>query len=246
MANIVICMPTYNEKDNVGRMIDVLFQKVFPEIKNHKMTLLIFDDTSPDGTWKIVQEKMKEYPGLYLSLAKGKQGLGAGYERAFRYAIDELKADAVMEMDVDFQHDPYDVPRFVKAFDERADYVIGSRYVAEGSIPKEWSLDRKFLSVVGNWIYRVSLLMFDISDFTTGYRLARVEYLNKLNFDRIFLKSFAYKTLLLCAMKDKGAKIVEIPIKFGLRETGDSKMTTNTFMDSLKVIVQVWKERLLS
>ena len=86
--------------------------------------------------------------------------------------------------------------------------------------------------------------MFDISDFTTGYRLARVEYLNKLNFDRIFLKSFAYKTLLLCAMKDKGAKIVEIPINFGLRETGDSKMTTNTFIDSLKVIIQVWRERL--
>jgi dolichol-phosphate mannosyltransferase len=246
MANIVICMPTYNERDNVGRMIDVLFQKVFPTIKNHKMMLLIFDDTSPDGTWKIVQEKMKKYENLYLSLAKGKQGLGAGYRRAFQYAADELKADAVMEMDVDFQHDPDDVPRFVKAFDGGADYVIGSRYIDKGSIPKEWGFDRKFLSIVGNLIYQVSLLMFDIHDFTTGYRLARVSYLNKINFDKVFLKSFAYKTLLLCAMKKLGAKVVEIPIKFGLRETGDSKMTTNTFVDSLKVIVQIWKERLLS
>lgn len=245
MAKIVICMPTYNEKNNVGRMIDILFQKIFPQIKNHKMMLLIFDDTSPDGTWKIVQEKMKKYKDLYLSLAKGKQGLGAGYKRAFRYAIDELKADAVMEMDVDFQHDPNDVPRFIKAFDDGADYVIGSRYVDKGSIPQEWSFDRKFLSIVGNLIYKVSLLMFDIHDFTTGYRLARVNYLNKINFGKVFLKSFAYKTLLLCAMKDRGAKIREIPINFGLRETGDSKMTTNTFIDSLRVIVQVWQERLL-
>lgn len=246
MTNIVICVPTYNEAENVGRMIDVLIKDIFPKIPNHKMSLLIFDDTSPDGTWKIVQEKMKKYKNLFLSLAQGKQGLGVGYKRAFRYAIDELKADAVMEMDVDFQHDPNDVPRFIKVFDEGADYVIGSRYVNKGSIPKEWSIDRKFLSVVGNLIYQFSLLMFDVHDFTTGYRLARVSYLNKVNFDEVFLKSFAYKTLLLCAMKDKNAKIVEIPINFGLRETGDSKMTTNTFTDSLKVIFQIWKKRLLS
>lgn len=245
MSNVVICMPTYNEKDNVGRMIDVLFQKVFPTIKNHNMMLLIFDDTSPDGTWKIVQDKMKKYDNLYLSLAKGKQGLGAGYKRAFRYAIDELKADAVMEMDVDFQHDPNDVPRFVKVFDDGADYVIGSRYVDKGSIPREWSLYRKFLSVVGNLIYQVSLLMWDVHDFTTGYRLARVKgFIDKIDFDKVFVKSFAYKTLLLCAMKDQRAKIVEIPIKFSLREMGDSKMDTNNFMDSLKVIILVWKERL--
>lgn len=238
-------MPTYNEADNVGRMIDILTNQVFPKINNHKMMLLIFDDTSPDGTWKIVQEKMKKHKDVFLSLAKGKQGLGAGYKRAFLYAIEELKADAVMEMDVDFQHDPFDVPRFIQAFDGGADYVIGSRYVSKGSIPKEWSLDRKFLSVVGNLIYQVSLLMFDVHDFTTGYRLARVSSLNKVNFDKVFLKSFAYKTLLLCAMKKVGAKVVEIPISFGLREMGDSKMTTNTFIDSIKVILQVWKERLL-
>ena len=246
MANIIICMPTYNEKDNVGKMIDTLFQKIFPLIKKHKMMLLIFDDTSPDGTWKIVQEKMKKYKDLYLSLAKGKQGLGAGYARAFRYAIDELKADGVMEMDVDFQHDPKDIPRFVKAFDEGADYIIGSRYISNGSIPKEWDWDRKFLSVVGNLFYQYTLLMWNVHDFTTGYRLARVSVLNKVNFDKVFLKSFAYKTKLLEAIRRQGAKIVEIPIKFGLRGSGDSKMTTNTIADSLKIVVDIWQERLLS
>jgi len=206
--------------------------------------LLIFDDTSPDGTWKIVQQKMKKYKDLYLSLAVGKQGLGAGYKRAFRYAIDKLKADAVMEMDVDFQHDPDDVPRFVAKFDEGFDYVIGSRYIDKGSIPSQWSFDRKFLSIVGNLIYQVSLLMWNIHDFTTGYRLARVSVVNKVNFEKVFLKSFAYKTKLLEAMRRSGAKIVEIPIQFGLRGSGDSNMTTNTFIDSLKVIVEIWRERL--
>ncbi len=239
--NIVIAMPTYNEAENIGRMINVLTKDIFPKIKNHKMMLLVIDDKSPDGTGEIV----KKHKEVFL-LEGNKEGLGMAYGRGFKYAIDNLKADAVMEMDADFQHDPFDVPRFIKAFDDGADYVIGSRYIDKGSIPREWSLDRKFLSVVGNLIYKVSLLMFDIHDFTTGYRLARVNYLNKINFDKVFLKSFAYKTLLLSAMKKLGAKVVEIPITFSLRETGDSKMTTNTFIDSLKVIVLVWKERLLS
>lgn len=238
--NIVIAMPTYNEAENIGRMINVLTKDIFPKIKNHKMMLLVIDDKSPDGTGEIV----KKHKEVFL-LEGNKEGLGMAYGRGFKYAIDNLKADAVMEMDADFQHDPFDVPRFIKAFDDGADYVIGSRYIDKGSIPREWSLDRKFLSVVGNLIYKVSLLMFDIHDFTTGYRLARVNYLNKINFDKIFLKSFAYKTLLLSAMKKLGAKVVEVPITFSLRETGDSKMTTNTFIDSLKVIVLVWKERLL-
>lgn len=243
--NIVICMPTYNEKDNVGKMIDTLFKEVFPQIKKHKMMLLIFDDTSPDGTWKVVQQKMKTYKNLYLSLAEGKQGLGYGYKRAFRYAIDQLKADAVMEMDVDFQHDPNDVPRFVNAFDQGADYVVGSRYIPGGSIPKEWGMDRKFLSIVGNLFYQITLLMFNIHDFTTGFRLARVKgFLDKMDFNKIFIKSFAYKTLLLYEMIKRGAKVVEIPLNFKLRKMGDSKMTTNTFMESLKVILIIWADRL--
>lgn len=188
---------------------------------------------------------MKKYKDLYLSLAKGKQGLGFGYKRAFRYAIDKLKADAVMEMDVDFQHDPNDVPRFVKTFDEGADYVIGSRYVSGGSIPAEWGLDRKFLSVVGNLFYQVTLLMWNIHDFTTGFRLARVKgFLDKIDFEKVFIKSFAYKTLLLYEMIKLGAKVREIPLNFKSRKAGDSKMTTNTFMDSLKVIILIWADRL--
>lgn len=245
MTNIVICMPTYNEKNNVGRMIDILFQKIFPQIKNHKMMLLIFDDMSPDGTWKIVQEKMKKYKDLFLSLERGKQGLGAGYKRAFRYAIDELKADAVMEMDADFQHDPNDVSRFVAEFDKGADYIVGSRYISGGSIPKEWGFKRVFLSVGGNLFTRAALWLWEVHDFTTGYRLARVKgFLDKIDFAKVFSKSYAYKMRLLYEMKKRGAKTVEIPINFAAREKGWSKMDSEDFFESLKVIGSIWKERL--
>lgn len=238
-------MVTYNEAKNIGRMIDVLVGEEFPQIKDHEMMLLVIDDYSPDGTGKIVREKMKMFKNVYISEAR-KIGLGAAYARGFRYAIDKLKADGVMEMDADFQHDPRDVKRFVAEFDKGADYIIGSRYISTGSIPKEWSFDRKFLSIVGNLIYRIGLMSWDIHDFTTGFRLARIKgLLGTIDFDKVFSKkSFTYKTRLIYEMKKRGAKIVEIPIKFGLRETGDSKMTTNTFFDSFKVIFDIWKERL--
>lgn len=246
MDTVVVVMPTYNEKDNIGRMIDVLVGKEFPKIKDHEMLLLVVDDKSPDGTGDVVREKQKKFKNVYL-LEGPKAGLGAAYARGFRYAIDKLYADAVMEMDADFQHDPNDVPRFVEEFDKGYDYIIGSRYISTGSIPKEWTIDRKILSIGGNLFYQVSLLMWDVHDFTTGYRLARVKgFLETIDFDKVFSKSFSYKTRLLYEMKKRGAKTREIPIKFNLRTDGESKQTTNSIFDALKVIVDIWQAKLLS
>ncbi len=240
--NIVIAMPTYNEAENIGRMIDVLMKDVFPKIKNHKMMLLVIDDKSPDGTGEIV----KKHKEVFL-LEENKEGLGMAYARGFKYAINKLKADAVMEMDADFQHDPDDIPRFVAEFDKGADYIIGSRYISGGSIPKDWGFKRKFLSVGGNLFARTTLWMWNIHDFTTGFRLARVKgFLDKMNFDKVFSKSYAYKIRLLYEMKKRGAKIKEIPITFANREKGWSKMDADDFFESLKVIGSIWKEKLLS
>ena len=182
---IVVVIPTYNEAGTVGQVVEELVGKVFPKIKGHEMELLVVDDHSPDGTGKIIREKMKKY--RRISLLEGeKQGIGMAYARGFRYAITKMGAGAVMEMDGDFQHDPQDVPRFIAELDKGYDYIIGSRYVPGGAIPKEWTIDRKFFSVVGNLIYQVSLLMFDVHDFTTGFRLARVHgYLDRINFEMV-------------------------------------------------------------
>jgi dolichol-phosphate mannosyltransferase len=243
-VNIVVVMPTYNESGNIGRMIDFLVGKEFPKIKNHRMMLLVVDDKSPDGTGKIVSEKQLQFKNLYL-LQGERQGLGAAYARGFRFAIDRLAADAVMEMDADFQHDPEDVKRFVAEFDRGYDYILGSRFIKGGTIPQEWGFKRKFLSVVGNLFARSTLFVWNIHDFTTGFRLARVKgYLDKINFEKVFPKSYAYKMLLLYEMLKGGAKVKEIPIKFANREKGWSKMESEDFFESLKVIALVWADRL--
>lgn len=243
---IVIVMPTYNEKGSIERMIDTLAVKIFPKIKDHEMQLLVVDGHSPDGTWKLVKEKAKKYPQqIFLYDEGGKHGLSAAYISGFNNAINKMHADGVMEMDADFQHDPEDIPRFLAEFDRGYDYIVGSRYVPGGSIPQEWTMDRKFLSVVGNLTYRIGLLMFDVHDFTTGYRLSRVNgFLDKMDLVKVFRnKSFTYKTFLLEEMKQRGAKIKEIPITFSVRTTGDSKMTTNNIIDSLITILVIWKRR---
>ncbi len=229
-------MPTFNEASNIGRMIDVLVGQEFPKIKNHKMMLLVVDDKSPDNTGEVVKKKQIKYKNVYL-LEGEKQGLGSAYARGFHYAIKKLKADAVMEMDADFQHDPTDVKRFVAEFDQGEDYILGSRFIKGGSIPKDWGLKRVFLSKVGNLFIRSTLWLWNIHDFTTGFRLARVKgFLDQIDFHKLFSKSYAYKIALLYEMRHRGAKISEIPIKFSSREKGWSKMESEDFFESLKTV----------
>src|SRR6185312_10721342 len=162
---IVVIIPTYNEKENIERMIPVLEKEIFPQIKNHELHILIADDTSPDGTKEVVQKYMQEYKNVHLLEGK-KEGLGAAYARAMRYAMDKMDAYAVIEFDADFQHDPHDIPRLLAAMDDGADYVIGSRYVKGGAIPKEWGFDRKILSRFGSLFARIVWWNFSIHDMT--------------------------------------------------------------------------------
>lgn len=234
---IVVVLPTYNERGNIGKMIDTLYRDVFPQIRNHTMKLLVVDDFSPDGTGNVVSKKMKKFKNLFL-LEESKIGLGRAYMRGFRYAIDKLKADAVFEMDADFQHDPSDIPRFIEELDRGYDYILGSRFIRGGSIPKNWALKRVFLSKCGNIFIRVILGLWNIHDATTGFRLLRVKnFLERINTLHFQSNSYAYKIQLLYEMNRLGAKIKEIPIQFKTREKGWSKMDSEDFLESLKVVL---------
>src|SRR5258708_16102680 len=140
---IVVVIPTYNERDNIGKMVDALAVE-FPKIHNHKMELLVVDDTSPDKTYELVKEKAKKYKWVHLLLNPVKQGLGPAYVKGFKYAMNEMKADYVMEFDGDFQHRPDQIKDLVAEVDNGYDYIIGSRYIKGESIPKEWGFNRKF------------------------------------------------------------------------------------------------------
>lgn len=236
---IAIVIPTYNESENIARLIDVLGEEFAKDPKNtYKM--LIVDGNSPDGTAKIIQEKASTRSYVKLLLEPAKRGLGAAYMFGFKDALENEHADVVVEMDADFQHDPKDITRFVAEIEKGADYVIGSRFIAGGSIPKDWALYRKALSVGGSLFSKLVLGIYTVNDFTSGYRATRVKgFLDTLDLTSVLSGGFAYKIDLLFKMYKLGAKIKEIPITFGLRDKGDSKMERNNFADSLRVVLTI-------
>ncbi len=235
---IIVIIPTYNEKENIEKMIPLLEKEIFPQIKNHQLGILIADDSSPDGTKNVVEKFMKEYKNLNLLEGK-KAGLGAAYARAMRYAIDKLEAYAVIEFDADFQHDPHDLPRLVAAMDEGYDYVIGSRYIPGGAVPKEWGLDRKLLSKFGGLFARVVWLNFSIHDITSGFKLTKTEYLKKVDLEHLYSKAFAYKLHVLHDVVKMGAKVKEIPIIFYERKEGVSKINKKESFESMFVVLRL-------
>lgn len=236
--NIVVIIPTYNEKENIKKLIAMLEDEIFPKISNHSMSILVADDHSPDGTGKIVEKMVEQWKNLHLLEGK-KEGLGAAYARAMRYAMDSLQADAVVELDADFQHDPRDIPRMVKAMDDGADYAIGSRYVKGGEIPPQWELHRKIMSFFGSLFARIVLFHPELHDLTSGYKLTKTKYLKKIDLDNLFSKYYAYKIHMLHDVVKAGAKVKEVPIIFHERKQGSSKISQKDLFDSFWVVIRL-------
>lgn len=235
---IVVISPTYNEKVNIKKLIPLLEEEIFPQIKNHAMSLLIVDDHSPDGTGNEVRSFMKQWQNIAL-LEGDKKGLGDAYIRGMRYAMKQMKADVVIEIDSDFQHNPSDIPRLIAVMDQGADYVIGSRYVPGGQIPHEWGLHRKFMSYFGSLFARIMLLMFSVHDVTGGYKLTKTSFLQRIDLENLYSKYYAYKIQILYEAYRLGAKIVEIPITFAERKDGSSKLERKDLFDSFWVVVRL-------
>jgi dolichol-phosphate mannosyltransferase len=231
-------MPTFNEAKNIGKMIDELGGKYFKDIENADMHLLVVDAHSPDGTGEIVKEKQKKYKNIHL-LSKEKGGLGADYVAGMKYSMKELNADAVMEMDADFQHPPRFVKPMVQAFLDGADYAIGARYVPGGSVPKEWAFSRRMISFLGNLFIRIVLVKPKLHDLTTGFRLTKVDgVLDKIDLDNLReLKRFAYKVDLLYQSIKNAKKVVEVPLEFAPRTQEKSKFDTKEMVATFKVAI---------
>lgn len=239
----VVVIPTYNEADSIADMINHLFQKVLPNIKDWECKVLIVDDTSPDGTYKVVQKLQKTYPELYLSLSATKAGIGGAYVRGFKYAMEHLKADVVIEFDGDFQHPPKDIPVMLDKISKGADYVLGSRKIDGGSNPKGWGFKRLFFSEAGGFVSRFILFFptknfFAITDPTTGLKASRVKgFVDTIDMDHLYTHGFGYKLEFLFKMVKLGAKVAETPLQFGLRETGESKIEPQTAKEIFKTVV---------
>lgn len=249
----VIVIPTYNEADNIGRMIEYLNTKTFVDIKNKKegleddwqMKIVVVDGNSPDGTGKVVEKEAKKYANTYLYTETSKDGIGAAYLKGFKYALEELKADFVFEFDGDFQHPPETIPVMLKAMEDGFDYVIGSRKIKGGSNPKGWGFKRVFFSEIGGLTARFMMFFpfknfFKVTDPTTGLKVTRVKgFIDKMDLDwkgdRLLTKSFGYKLQLLFETLKMGAKFKEVPLQFHVRNAGESKIEAKTAKDIFRV-----------
>jgi dolichol-phosphate mannosyltransferase len=236
---ITIIIPTYNEGEVIGSLLEAVISEI-NQIKNHQFSILVVDSNSKDQTQSEVKEKMNRYGNIYL-LVEERRGLGRAYLSGFNFVIENLKSDAWMEFDGDFQHNPKDIRKLVTKLDEGYEYIIGSRYIPGGTIPKEWPWYRKGISSLGNLVIRVGLGL-KIHDATSGFKLTKIAAVKeKLPLKEGQLISFrhAYKIHFLYATIKAGANTTEVPIEFLNRNKGFSKSTVEDIKESLRVVFRL-------
>jgi dolichol-phosphate mannosyltransferase len=210
----VVIVPTYNERENITRLIDQVLAQ------DPRLDVLVVDDNSPDGTGEIAEGLSGELPVEVLH-RRGKEGLASAYIAGFKHVL-ARGADLVLQMDSDFSHDPADLSRLIEA-SSRADLVLGSRYVPEGGV-QDWSLVRRAISRGGS-AYARRVLGIEVRDLTGGFKCFRREVLESLDLDGIESQGYAFQVEMTYRSLQRGFKVVEIPIVFRDREVGQSKMS---------------------
>jgi dolichol-phosphate mannosyltransferase len=212
-----VCLPTYNERENLEAMIRALGEVLRPADR-----VLVIDDNSPDGTGELADRLAGELDYVDVLHRERKEGLGPAYLAGFRQVL-AGGAELVLEMDCDFSHDPKAVPRLIAAAEEGADLVLGSRYVPGGSIPN-WGPVRRAISAAGN-VYARIFLQNPVRDLTGGFKCFRRRVLETVDLDAIHSKGYAFQIETTYRAQRAGFRVVEVPISFTDREEGHSKMS---------------------
>ncbi|MBI4009443.1 glycosyltransferase [Candidatus Roizmanbacteria bacterium] len=222
MRKAVIVLPTYNEVGNIERVVTQIFSTV-KDVKNWEIHILVVDSKSPDGTEEKVEKLMRRYSQLHL-LRIEKEGLGRAYTLGFQAAIEKLSPYLLFEMDADLSHDPKEILNFLREIEKGADFVVGSKYIKGGSIPKTWQLHRKMYSICANIFIRFGFMKLNIHDWTNGYRAVKTWVIkNSMSHIKNYSGYVFQIALLNYAVKNK-AVIKEIPIQFADRKSGVSKI----------------------
>ncbi len=220
-----ICLPTYNERENLGRMIEAL-----AVVLREGDRVLVIDDNSPDGTGAIADSLAGTHPFVDVLHREQKEGLGRAYIDGFRRALGG-DAELVLEMDCDFSHNPEDVPRLIAAAEDGADLVLGSRYVPGGGT-RNWGLARRLISRGGS-VYTALFLRMGVKDPTGGFKCFRRAVLERLDLDAITPRGYAFQIETTYRVKQAGFRVVEIPITFADREAGESKMSKAVVLEAI-------------
>ncbi len=230
----LIVVPTYNEKENIGEIIDAVLAL------GEEYEILIVDDNSPDGTGDIVDRRAASEPRIHAIHREAKLGLGSAYIAGFKWALANTDTQFVFEMDADFSHDPGAIPEFLEAAEGR-DLVIGSRYL-HGITVINWPLSRLILSYGAN-VYTRIITGLPLKDSTGGFKCFRRETLEQLPLDTIRSDGYSFQIEMNFFCWKKGFRIVEIPIIFTDRRVGISKMSRKIVWEAM---FMVWRLRFMN
>jgi dolichol-phosphate mannosyltransferase len=222
VPNAVVCLPTYNEVENLEPMLRALGDK--------DVRVLVIDDNSPDGTGELADRLAQELDYVDVLHRERKEGLGPAYLAGFRRALSH-GADLVLEMDCDFSHDPDDVPRLLAAVEGGADLALGSRYVPGGGV-RNWGLVRRIISAGGSLYARV-LLGVKVRDLTGGFKCYRRGVLEAIDLDAVKSKGYAFQIETTYRVLRAGFEVVEVPITFADRRVGASKMSGSIIVEAM-------------
>jgi dolichol-phosphate mannosyltransferase len=227
----LIIIPTYNEKDNIVAILQVIFS-----LQQH-FHVLVVDDGSPDGTGQIVKDLISLYPDcLFIEERKGKLGLGTAYIHGFKWAL-ARGYEYMFEMDADFSHDPTDLDKLYRACKNGADVAVGSRYVRNGRI-ENWPFMRHVYSR-GGAVYTRLITWMPVNDPTAGFVCYTRKVLDTINFNEIQFVGYAFQVEMKFAAWKLGFKIVEVPIIFRDRKHGTSKMSHGILKEGILGVLKI-------
>ncbi|MET3730653.1 polyprenol monophosphomannose synthase [Moheibacter stercoris] len=218
MSKSLVIIPTFNEKENIENVVRKVFALDVP------FHVLVVDDSSPDGTAKIVQRLQQEFPNLFLEVRTVKDGLGKAYTHGFKWAL-KNGYSYIFEMDADLSHNPKDLPQLLLALENGNDVAIGSRY-SHGVNVVNWPMSRVLLSFIASKYARF-ITGLPIHDATAGFVGYRKEVLESLDLNQIKFKGYGFQIEMKYKAWKKNFKLIEVPIIFTNRVAGESKITFN-------------------
>lgn len=228
----LVVIPTYNEADNIERLIEEVTQAV------EGMRVMVVDDNSPDGTGAIVRKIAEKNPNVLLETRPGKLGLGTAYIHGFKRALSIPDVDCIFGMDADFSHSPQYLPDFIEAT-EKHDMVVGSRYL-EGISVVNWPIRRLIISFLANTYARI-ITGLPVRDCTSGFCCYKREVLERINLDAVHARGYSFLVEMKYRAHKLGFRIGEVPIIFFERRSGQTKMSR---FDIIEAIFTVWRLRL--
>jgi dolichol-phosphate mannosyltransferase len=225
-GSVWVVIPTYNERENVAPIVEAVRAELDALGAEH--TVLVVDDSSPDGTGEIADRLAAADPHVQVLHRPDKRGLGPAYIAGFQRALD-ADAALIVEMDADFSHDPAFLGRMLEAAGE-ADLVLGSRYVEGGGV-RNWGMRRRIVSRGGSW-YARTVLGLEVSDLTGGFKCFRRQVLEAIDLSRVRSQGYAFQVELTYRAIQLGFRVKEIPIVFTERREGQSKMTRGIVLEA--------------